>query len=138
VWTRISDFLERASGRDWYQMGKSGRRGPGPMKSRQANDDDDDDDDDEDDDDTPLLLHEWLNPYIFNIVLIQSRISMTFFCLALYIYIYIYIYMQDGAKAHTANYSINVFNKVSEDSQITDVTCKACRLISVILICGET
>jgi hypothetical protein len=51
------------------------------MQSCQTNDDDDDDDDDDDNDDVPLLLHEWVDPYIFNILLIQNSMPMTFFCL---------------------------------------------------------
>jgi hypothetical protein len=35
--------------------------------------------DDDNDDDVPLLLHEWLDPYIFSTPLIQSSMSMTFF-----------------------------------------------------------
>jgi hypothetical protein len=87
---------------------------PGPIQGCQADDDDDDDNN---------VLHEWLDPNIFNILLIQSSISTTFFCLV--------IYMQDGTTVHTANYSINVLNEVSEESQITDVTCKVCSLISL-------
>jgi hypothetical protein len=46
--------------------------------------------------------------------------------------------MQDGATAHTANYSINVLNKVSEDWPGADcVTCKVSRFKPVIFNCGE-
>jgi hypothetical protein len=46
--------------------------------------------------------------------------------------------MQDGATAHTANYSANSLNEVFDGRLIKNIACKVSRLIPVIFICNET